>query len=136
MKPVRDSDGEYRYTIGVQCEVDRKGATKKQLSALKSMMKQLPSSFEASLQPLAELSSEEKQSAAARNAQMRSAMCQFTKLVWMSEPATLRAQVESNTWYDIRLRETCHLSRGAVARIHPGRPRPPHSVRYGIGRKR
>merc|ERR1711871_1738539 len=87
MKPVHDSNGVYRYTMGVQCEVDRRGASKQKMSALKTLMKQLPSPFEASLQPLAELSSEEKQSAAARSAQLRSAMMQFSKLVWMSEPA-------------------------------------------------
>jgi len=87
MKPVHDSDGNYRYTIGVQCEVEKRGASKEQMGTLKALMKQLPATFEVSLQPLPELSSEEKQSAAARSAQLRSAMMQFSKLVWMSEPA-------------------------------------------------
>jgi len=88
MKPVHDSDGVYRYTIGVQCEVNGGGATKAQTKALKATMKQLPSSFESSLQPLAELTQEEKQSAAARSAQLKSAMMQFSKLVWMADAAS------------------------------------------------
>jgi len=95
MKPVHDSDGNYRYTIGVQCEVEKRGASKEQMGTLKALMKQLPATFEVSLQPLPELSSEEKQSAAARSAQLRSAMMKFSKLVWMSEPAvTLPKLVE------------------------------------------
>merc|ERR1711871_1797653 len=95
MKPVHDTDGTYRYTIGVQCEVTGRGASKQQLSALKSLMKQMPSTFESSLQPLAELTMEEKQSAAARSAQLRSAMMQFSKLVWMSDAmATLPKLLE------------------------------------------
>ena len=74
MKPVHDSDGEYRYTVGVQMEVDRRGPTDEQTAALKDMMKQLPSKFLSSLMPLAELSKEEKLSASARNAQLRQAM--------------------------------------------------------------
>ena len=46
MKAVHDSDGEYRYTIGVQCEVDQRGPTDAQAKTLKGLMKQLPSTFE------------------------------------------------------------------------------------------
>jgi PAS domain S-box-containing protein len=87
MKPVHDSNGVYRYTVGVQCEVAAAGPTNVETKAIKSLMKQLPSTFDASLQPLAEPTAEDIVNSAARNAQLHEATTQFTKLVWMSDPA-------------------------------------------------
>jgi len=56
MKPIHDSDGVYRYQVGVQCEVDGRGPTDEQKKELKSIMKKLPSTFDSSLQPLEPLS--------------------------------------------------------------------------------
>ena len=77
--PVKDSTGEYRYSVGVlsnEAFATRDGA------ALEQLRKAVPQQFDAAMQPRAFEESLKVVSADAQRKQWKSSMAKFTRLLW------------------------------------------------------
>jgi len=84
LKPVRDTKGVYRYTIGVQYDMS---TGSEGIAEMREMVQALPSCFDVDLQPDSSVAAQkENMSEQQQQEQLRESLRQFSKLAWLSEP--------------------------------------------------
>jgi len=84
LKPVHDTEGVYRFTIGVQYDVSVHG--QKRVAEMRELVQALPSSFAASLQVAQLTESPPDVVHQQQKRQQKQALRQFTKMAWLSDP--------------------------------------------------
>jgi len=79
LHPVHDSNGEYRYSIGILSDANNKATEGAALDMLRSV---LPTKFDAAAQPKQFAESATKVDEAAQRKQYKASMAKFTRLLW------------------------------------------------------